>query len=460
MKFCPNCGKEIIIENIKFCYECGYKLPILTEQASTEPLKFKIENENLISYNGDDKNIILPKGIKTLKSYAFCNVNANNKEIILSDSIESIEEKAFYAVPNIEKIFISKSVKNINEKAFYVGFDNSLDEYLGCISLKEIIVDENNPYFKSVDGNLYSKDGKTLIKYATGKTDEEFIIPEGVVKTSSYSTLVDCGHLKKVVLPASFGDEEFILFVPNNENSFIDIEINKNNPNYKVVDGNVVSKDETVFVMYNKKYNAENFIVPKNIKKIDNCAFTDSPLENIILPNGITEIGESAFEYCYNLKNIILPNTIKSISTSAFSLCENLENINLPNCLERIESHIFENSGLINIDIPNSVKEIDDYAFLECNLEKILIPSSVTRLGEYCFCGCYNLKEVTLNNGLKVIDTGAFSDCRSLENIKIPSTVEIINEEVFVDCSNLKKIYIAKGKTYKNLPSKIKIVEY
>lgn len=458
MKFCPNCGKELAIENLKFCYECGYKLPL--KESEVKLSKFKIEKENLISYDGNDENIIVPQNVKTIKSYAFCNVNENNKMITLSDGVEEIEAKAFYAVPNVEKIFISSTVKKIDSSAFFLGYDNPTEQFIGCVSLKEIIVDENNPYFKSIDGNLYSKDGKTLIKYAIGKTDEIFKLPEGVVKTNGYSSLVNCNKLKKVVLPSTFGDDEFILFIPINEDSHIDIEINENNPNYKVIDGNIYSKDESIFVLYNPTKNEENFIVPKTVNRIDNCAFSNSLLETIILPNGVIEIGEMAFDYCCNLKNIVLPNTIKYISTSAFNACEQLENITLPNTLEKIEANTFETSGLKNILIPTSVKEIDDYAFSDTNLESIIIPPSVTRLGQDCFTGCYNLKEITLNNGLKVIDNGAFCDCNKLEKIKIPATVETIGEEVFELCTNLKTIYIAKGKKYNNLPNKVKIVEF
>ena len=115
---------------------------------------------------------------------------------------------------------------------------------------------------------------------------------------------------------------------------------------------NVFSKDEKVFVQFNPNQEINSFIVPKGVERIDNCAFEDSNLESVIIPNTVTEIGELAFGFNYELTNISLPNSIKHIGSSCFSQCSNLENIILPNNLEKIEASTFEDSGIKNIIIP------------------------------------------------------------------------------------------------------------
>ena len=79
---------------------------------------------------------------------------------------------------NTTSIYIPHSVTSFDEQAF-----------INCESVTKISVASNNPVFKSIDGNLYSKDGKILIRYASGKQDNLFIIPDSVVDVSAYAFL-------------------------------------------------------------------------------------------------------------------------------------------------------------------------------------------------------------------------------------------------------------------------------
>ncbi len=460
MKFCPNCRKEIALEEAKFCYQCGFKLGI--EELDGFYKVAKVENGALKSYTGEEENVVVPGEISIIDKEAF-SFNLEAKSITLSKGVTEIKERAFGHIPNVSKIFISDSVTKIDPGAFRIMYDNCRCEYGGCIGIEEIIVDENNPNYKSIDGSLYTKDGKKLVQYTTGKRQDTFIMPEGVVETASMGTFAGCAELKKIVLPSTFGDDEFILGLPYlnaGESKFIEIEISENNPNYMAVDSNVYSKDGRVFVMYNPTKNEDSFIIPKSVTKIDNCCFMGCDLENIVIPNGVTEIGEMAFEECYEITSIALPSSVEKIGASAFFACENLENVALPSGLTKIEAHLFEGANLMEITVSSSVKEIDDYAFSGCSFADLYVPSSVKRIGEEAFSYCSNLTNVTLSNGLEYIGVGAFSFCNSIESIKIPATVNEICEYAFDDCDNLKKIYVLRGKKYENLPKNIKIVEY
>ena len=468
MKFCPICGKLIKFEGSKFCYHCGFQLPFeissndsdlsINDNRRVFNDNAKVENGVLKSYSGKEENVILPNNIKVIETYAFSN-NNENKSITISDGVTDIKEKAFYSIPNVTRIFIPKTVTKIDERAFFVGFDNPTNQFIGCVSLKEIIVDENNPKFKSIDGNLYTKDGTTLLKYAPGKTSKEFVLPKGVEKISYVAGLVNCGHLAKIVLPSNFGQSgEFMLTLPDQEKA-LEIEIDKNNPYYKVVDGHVYSKDGKTFSLYNIGKKGKTFIVPDGVKRIDNCAFSYSSLKTIVIPEGVTEIGENAFSDCYDLTSITLPNTIKSIGISAFSNCEKLKSLTLPSSLKMIENGTFDNCGIQNLSIPMGVEVIDDFAFICSFLQNVIVPSTVKKIGEGAFDQCYNLENITLVNGLEAIENEAFSNCDSLKQLIIPSTVKHIGENVFEGCDNLKTIFISAGKKYKNLPNNVKIIE-
>lgn len=117
----------------------------------------------------------IPGSVKTIGNNAFANCKSI-KKLVLEDGVETISHSAFFNCERIEVISISKSVKTI----YSDSFSNNL-------SLLSIEVDDENPYFKDIDGNLYSKDGKQLIHYAHGKESKNFVVPDGVVEIGEYA---------------------------------------------------------------------------------------------------------------------------------------------------------------------------------------------------------------------------------------------------------------------------------
>ena len=147
----------------------------------------------------------------------------------------------------------------------------------------------------------------------------------------------------------------------------------------------------------------------------------DRNLTQVTIPEGVTEIGESAFKYCYSLENVKLPKSLLSIGDNAFSDCVNLT----------------------NIVIPNSVTTIGDYAFYGCNsLTDVVIPNSVTIIGYNAFSGCSSLTSIEIPNSVTTIGSAAFYNCRSLTNIEIPNSVTTIEGYAFSGCDNLKSVVI------------------
>ena len=110
------------------------------------------------------------------------------ESVIIPDSVTSIGDSAFFQCSSLTSVTIGDSVTSIGGYAFS-----------GCSSLTNINVSENNACYKSIDGNLYSKDGKTLIQYAIGKTATEFIIPDSVTSIGC-EAFAGCSSLQSVTI--------------------------------------------------------------------------------------------------------------------------------------------------------------------------------------------------------------------------------------------------------------------
>ena len=125
-----------------------------------------------------------------------------------------------------------------------------------------------------------------------------------------------------------------------------------------------------------------------------------------VIPDGVTEIGESAFPEsgCLFLRSVEIPGSVKKIDRSAFSECCNLTTIKLPEGLETIDPMAFRKCvNLKRVELPNSLKTIGGGAFAGCTaLEKIRIPDGVTEIGIGAFLGCSSLSDVELPPGVNV----------------------------------------------------------
>ena len=172
------------------------------------------------------------------------------------------------------------------------------------------------------------------------------------------------------------------------------------------------NKDKTTLVAYRLK--EKNYIIPNSVTNIGDSAFYDcKSLTSINIPNSVTNIGDEAFWGCESLTNINIPNSVTNIGRDAFYYCSSLTNINIPNSVTNIGNEVFSNcSSLTNINIPNSVTNIGDYAFSKCwSLTNINIPNSVTNIGDYAFDGCSSLTNINIPNSVTNIGDYAFWEC-------------------------------------------------
>jgi hypothetical protein len=190
-------------------------------------------------------SLTLSEGLEIVGSeaFAYCSKLAS---VTLPNSLLAIHTEAFEGCESLTSISIPANVLKIN----YSVFDN-------CNLLTHINVDANNPRYTDIDGVLFTKDMKTLVKYPEGKEQSEYIIPDGVTEVGMYG-LFRVASLKTITIPGSMTS----------------------------------IKEETVH----------------------SC----KALTKIIIMDGVTEIESLAFLRCDSLTDVVIPDSVKEISEDAF----------------------------------------------------------------------------------------------------------------------------------------------
>ncbi len=178
---------------------------------------------------------------------------------------------------------------------------------------------------------------------------------------------------------------------------------------------------------------------------------TDAPwtdafesVNKIVVGEGITYIGNSAFEHFQELEEIELPSTLTGIGDYAFEKCKILESVTLPENLVKLGKGMFIGcTELESVDIPEGIKTIP-YDFLRnCySLKDIKLPESVEIIDGNAFFGCNGLQRVNMPERLKTLEYGVFFGCSCLQEINIPYGVTYISSGTFNGCSSLTSVTI------------------
>lgn len=269
----------------------------------TEGLEFSLLNNNsaysVIDYNGNTDSVYIPseylgKPVTNIgdKSFSHCYYIS---QIRIPETVISIGDQSFTSCSSLKSITIPRNVVSLGANLF---------EF--CSNLMEINV-YNSDYYISIDGDLYSKDAKTLVYYAIGKRATKFTVPSAVTAIGDYA-FRSCNALKEITLS-------------------------------------------------------------NNLISIGKAAFSICNIETLTIPKSVTTIGESAFSSNNFLVSVIFEDGIqlKTISAEMFMGCETLKNIKLPNSITRIDESAFTGCEELNvIVIPLSVKYVDHAVFFAC----------------------------------------------------------------------------------------------
>lgn len=246
--------------------------------------------------------------------------------------------------------------------------DMEIDALGECENLVNIKVEEGNTEFSSKDGNLYSADGKRLIRYAPGKKDENFTFPLTVESVARYAFK---GHNLNVII---------------------------------IPEGVTEIKDYAFSDMYTMFDRAVELRLPESLEKIGRSAFDGAYLAKVNLPNGLSEIGSYAFRNNY-LEQIHLPESVTYIGIGAFS----------GNYLTSIKA-----------DEGNAVYHVMDNCLIHTSLKVLVlgtadsvIPNdgSVQIIGSEAFSNIYHLQTLHIPSSVLYIMSGAFMNSHNLQGL-------------------------------------------
>ena len=255
-----------------------------------------------------DTDVVIPsiynnKPVKEIGSNAFYYCDSLTS-VEIGDSVTSIGYAAFVYCTSLTSIIIPDSVTSIGYEAF-----------TRCDSLTNITVDNINANYKDIEGNLYSKDGKTLIQYAIGKTDTSFTIPDGVTSIGE-GAFYSCESLTSVVIGdsvTSIGNDAFGSCY---------------NLTSIVIADSVTSIGKYAFgwcsslkdIYFNGDVN--KWVEIEGLSYLMSSSLRTLYINNVkpteIVIDTATSIGDSAFEHCDSLTSIVIPNSVTSIGEEAF----------------------------------------------------------------------------------------------------------------------------------------------
>lgn len=360
-----------------------------------------IDNCLIIANEEVSGDYAIAEGTRIIADNAFSTYIENDllTGLILPNSVTHIGKGAFNS-RNIKKVSIGSGTQFIGENAF-----------VNCYNLAEINVAATTPPVIAANTFQYIS------------TDLQITVPAGseslYMADPNWKRLFD---IASGVVEGVCGDH--LTWVLNLADSTLTISGYGDMYDYDVWN------DETYFPMPWEEFiydNIKNIILPDGITSIGDFAFLNDSynMTSIHLPEGIRRIGKYAFAGNYGLTSISIPASVELIDTAAFYYCTELTAVQV-NSNNR--HYCSENGVLFNKDkstlIIYPAKKQDSYYAL---------PSNVKVIETAAFMSCQALTEIVLPYGLTTISVEAFNYCTNLAEINIPNSVNYIGEYVFYE---------------------------
>lgn len=392
-------------------------------------------------------------------------IDATNQEVYWSsdnESVATVSQSGLVAAIGIGTAKITVTSKDGNKTAICtITVSNVSDILTYTVSNNQVTITRCSNDFSGVLEIPSTLDGYPVTSIEDSafnhcKSLTNIIIPSGVISIG-YDAFYDCADLTNVVIPNSVTDIDI--------GAFISTPWLNNYPNDFVIVGN------NILIKY--KGNQQNATIPNTVTRIGSSAFYRSGITTVIIPDGVTSIGQWAFGDCEALTQIIIPSSVTNIEDSAFDNTPwlnnypndfviegsnilikykgNQQNVTIPSSVTALAGGAFYGySSLENVVLSDDITSIGDWAFSFCSsLSQIIIPNKVERIGHMAFSGCSSLTQIIIPDSVTSIGRRTFSDCSGLTQIRLPNNLKSIGDGVFTGCSGLTEVTI---------PDKVEII--
>lgn len=388
-------------------------------------------------------SVTIPNSVASIGNYAFFGCSGLTS-VTIPNTVNSIGDYAFSGCSVLISVTIPNSATTIGEYAFRncnsltsITIPNSVNSigngaFSGCSGLTSVTI-----------GNSVTSIGNSAFSGCSGLTS---VTIGNSVTSIGESAFYHCSGLTTVNYTGTIAQW-----------CGIDFSGLSSNPTYYSHTLSISGSPLT------------NLVIPEGVTEIKQYAFFGcSGLTSITIGNSVTTIGQSAFEYCSGLTSVTIGNSVTSIGFSAFRGCGSLTSVTIPDPVTSIGYSAFENcSGLISVTIGKSVTSIAYGAFDGCNsitsltynchsnllrnipktnLQIVMIGDSVMSVSGQLFQYCTNLTSVTIGKSVTSIDYEAFSGCSGLIEITtLAITAPALGSNAFSGVSSTIPVYIPCG---------------
>lgn len=426
------------------------------------PTKMKFRRNKKI------KKVIIKKGVTSVSYEAFA-LCKNLNSVTIPSTVKTIGIRSFYGT-KISKITVPSKTKTIGQGAFgsckdlktivmpgdfklkleedtddklwYVASDQSAVDTItfntklklanvSYLSANNLVVAKNDPSYQSIEGVIYTKDGKGIVRVPQKRT--ELKIKEGCTEFNMQSVLYNstdsegdefnnCSKLKKIVIPSSVKSINKIKYKTDRADACdmhvdtIEIAPKDFDANSLYALGSSLGKNITIESLMK--------LLPDQITYKDHMYITkdhgllkyDGKDANVEIPEEITWIAPEAFYRNETLKNVKLPSKITTIEENTFYGCSELEAVVIPDQVTMIGKSAFDECTVLkSVTFGKSLKVIKDHAFASVNIRNFTIPSGIQKIETGAFAGINQIGTVTFEGSTKYVATDAFMNSTGIK---------------------------------------------
>ena len=225
----------------------------------------------------------------------------------IPDTVSSIGSEAFYGCSGLTNVILGSLVSSIST--------GGGDMFFSCTNLVDITVETNNPFFSSVGGVLFNKNGTTLVLYPNGRAGS-YTVPDGTTSIDYSAFYLRLG-LTSVTIPASLTNIADGAF--GSCSALAALTVDGNNAVFSSINGVLFDKLQTTILLFPPANPATSYTIPSSVRNIYDSAFIDcGGLTSVTIGGSVINIGSDAFLYCHGVTGFFFLGNPPNADPTAF----------------------------------------------------------------------------------------------------------------------------------------------